>query len=201
MPMAKQRADIFNVKNILVATNTGTSIRAACEVFGSGYRFFAVGNPSSAHERGLVLHNGISPQTRNTLEDMGITVVLANQSMFQKKDVRSFYGVPYDEIRRSCSAEGHINAVSLLYNALQLFGDGPRVCLEITLMAANAGVLPLDEDCMAIACPSSYCDLPDAAVVMHPAKTSDMFMGKLRIKDVVLSPTENDVWFSQGPLP
>jgi hypothetical protein len=201
MSLAKHRADLLKVKNILVATNTGTSIRAAYQVFGSGYRFFAVGNPSSAHQRGLVLHDGIKPQTRKTLEDMGIMVVLVDQSMFQKKKVHSFYGVSYDDVRCSCSAKGHINAVSILYNTLQLFGDGPRVCLEITLMAADAGVLSLDDDCMAIACPSSYCDLPDAAVMLHPAKTTDMFMGGLRIKDVVLCPTESDVWFSQGPLP
>ena len=201
MTIAKQRAEVFNVKNILVATNTGTSIRTAYQVFGSDYHFYAVGNPASAHERGFVLHDGVNPLAKKNLEDMGITVVLHDCSLFQGEDVRSFYGLSFDEVKRTCTPEGHINAVSVLYNALQLFGDGPRVCLEITLMAADAGVLPLDEDCLAIACPSLYCDLPDAAVVLRPAKTADMFMGNLRIKDVALSPTSDDVWFSQRPLP
>ena len=202
LTLAMQRAELFNVKNILMATNTGTSIRAAYQVFGLGYRYFAVGNPASAHERGLVLHDGISSIVQKNLESMGITVVLRDRSMFQDPEyVHSFYGVPWEEITSGCSPNSHINAVSILYNTLQLFGDGPRVCLEITLMAADAGVLPLDEECLAIACPSSYCDLPDAAVILRPAKTADMFMGHLRIKDVVLSPTSNDVWFSQGPLP
>ena len=157
MAIAKQRAELFNVKNILVATNTGTSIRAAYQVFGDDYRFFAVGNPASAHERGLVLHDGISPDTQHELEQIGITVVLVDQSMFQKKDVHSFFGVSFAEISRNCSSEGHIYAISILYNALQLWGDGPRVCLEIALMTADSGLLPLDEDCLAIACPSSYC--------------------------------------------
>jgi hypothetical protein len=200
MEVAQRRAEQFQVNNVLVATNTGKSIRTAQSVFGEGYCFFAVGNPASAHERGLVLHNGINKQVQVELEASGITVVVEDQSLFQRKEVRSFYGVPFEEIERSCSAKGHINAISILYNTLQLWGDGPRVCLEISLMAADAGVLPLDADCLAIACPSSYCDLPDAAVVLHPAKTENMFTGCLRIKDVALCPTPDDVWFSQRPL-
>jgi hypothetical protein len=200
MTVAKQRAERLHVKNILVATNTGASMRAAYQVFGPDYHFYAVGNPTSAHEQGLVHHDGVSPLTKNQLEQMGINVVLVERSIFQERS-RSFFGVPLDDIIQGCSPAGHMNAISILYNAFQLWGDGPRVCLEITLMAADAGALPLGEDCLAIACPSAYCDLPDAAVVLHPVKTVDMFMGQLRIKDVVLCPTANDVWFSQRPLP
>ncbi len=84
---------------------------------------------------------------------------------------------------------------------LQLFSDGPRVCLEIALMAADSGALPLDADCISIACPSSYCDLPDAALILRPARSEDMFKGQLRLKDLILRPTADDVWFSDGPLP
>jgi hypothetical protein len=201
MEVAQRRAEQFHVKHVLVATNTGKSVRAAHSVFGEGYCFFAVGNPASAHERGLVMHDGINKQVKRDLEALGITVVLEDQSLFQRKMVHSFYGVPFDEVIHSCSAKGHMNAISIIYNTLQLWGDGPRVCLEISLMAADTGVLSLERDCLAIACPSSYCDLPDAAVVLHPSKTEDMFMGNLRIKDVALCPTPDDVWFSQRPLP
>ncbi len=202
MTAAKQAAERFGVENVLVATNSGASLRAAQEAFGSVYRFFAVGNPASVHERGLVLHDGISDETREALERENVTVVLQDQSLFQKPAL-SFMGASLTDVVESSrpGREGQCSAVSIMYNTLQLLSDGPRVCLEIALMAADTGDLPLDADCIAIACPSSYCDLPDAAMVLRPAKSEDMFKGTLRIKEVLLRPTANDVWFSGGPLP
>jgi hypothetical protein len=200
MAAARARVEHFDVRNVVVATNTGASIRAALSAFGAGYQYFAVGNPASAHARGLVLHDGISEMTCRALEEAGVTVVLQDRSLFQAHG-RSFLGVPFSDVVQSVRPTGHINAVSVAYNVLQLLSDGPRVCLEIALMAADSGQLPLDEDCVAIACPSSYCDLPDAALVLRPTRTQDIFSGRFRIKDVLLRPTQDDVWFSQGPLP
>ena len=200
MTVAKERAETFAVKNVLVATNSGASVRRAYEIFGPQYQIFAVGNPASAHERGLVLHSGISEETRRSLEQKGIKVVLQDQSLFQRPGL-SFVGTSLKEVVRNVRPDGRFNAVSIAYNVLQLFSDGPRVCLEIALMAADSGELPLDADCISIACPSSYCDLPDAAVILRPAKSEDIFKGELRIKDVVLRPTPNDVWFTNSPLP
>ncbi len=200
MSVAKERADACGLRNVLVATNSGASIRLARETFGSGYRFFAVGNPAWAHAQGLVLHEGISEETRRGLTAEGITVVLQDRSLFQTPGV-SFLGVSLQEVAECAGPHGRCTAVALVYNTLQLLSDGPRVCLEIALMAADRGALPLEEDCIAIACPSSYCDLPDAAVILRPTRSEDMFRGELRIKEVILRPTEGDVWFSNGPLP
>ena len=200
MTVAKHRAEKFGVKNVLVATNSGASVRRAYEIFGLAYKFFAVGNPASAHERGLVLHSGISEETRRDLEQKGIKVILQDRSLFQTPGL-SCYGASLEQVLRKAGTEGRFMAMSVAYNVLQLFSDGPRVCLEIALMAADSGELPLDADCISIACPSSYCDLPDAALVLRPSKSEDIFKGELRIKDLILRPTPNDVWFSNSPLP
>jgi hypothetical protein len=42
---------------------------------------------------------------------------------------------------------------------------------------------------------------PHAAMVLRPAKTRDLFSMRLRVKDLLLVPTGDDVWFSDGPLP
>jgi len=64
--------------------------------------------------------------------------------------------------------------VGIMFNVLnEFFGDGPRVCLKITLAAADSGQLPLDADCISIATQSSYCDLPDAAVVLRPVESKE----------------------------
>jgi len=48
---------------------------------------------------------------------------------------------------------------------------------------------------------ATNCDLPDAAVILRPTKSLDMFSQQLRIKDLLLCSTSNDVWFNNGPLP
>jgi uncharacterized protein len=200
MQDAREVAERFAIRHVLVATNTGRSLRRAQAAFGPGYVWYAVGNPAGAHERGLVQHCGVSEETCEELAASGVHVVLRDRSPLQCERVRYLAG-SLSHIDEETRADGVCNALALLYSTLQLLSDGPRVCIEIALMAADAGILPLDEDCLAIACPSAYCDLPDAAVVMRPARSEELFQAPLRVKHIALAPTENDVWFSNGPLP
>ena len=96
--------------------------------------------------------------------------------------------------------KGEINPLWLMNETIRaLLGDGPSVCLEITLMAADAGALPLDQDCLAISRPRPASRAPDAALVLHPQTTS-RFLNGLRIKDLLLVPREDDHWFCDKPL-
>jgi hypothetical protein len=207
--LARQRALEFAVESVLVASNTGKSAERAREVFGHEFALFAVGNPPSSRDRGFALHSGILDSTKERLERKGIKVIRQEASLFQacaNRDVsvssfenanaayvhrfgRTFAGderVP-DNI---CRVMGHLLA--------EFFGDGPKVCLEITLMAADSGELPLDEDCMAIATPGGY---SHAAVIVHPVKTAELFSTHFRVKDLLLVPGDDDIWFSDGPIP
>lgn len=211
MDRARERAATLGVKNVVVATNTGSSVLAAKEAFGPEYSFFAVGNPATSRERGLCLHCGISEATRTQLEAAGVRVILHDQTLFQGEpkceaaiDQHRIVGRAYAK-RFHHSNElptGASGLTRIMYNILnEFFGDGPRVCLEIALAAADSGQLPLAEDCISIATPSSYCDLPDAAVVLRPVKSQDMFSTQFRVKDLLLCPTRDDVWFSNRKLP
>ena len=207
--LAKERAVKFGLKNILVASNSGQSVERAQEVFGPGFTFFAVGNPPSSREKGLALHSGILDSTKQRLEKRRIRVIRQEASVFQacanrSVGIESFqnantayvdrFGRTFADGERIpdniCRVMGHILA--------EFFGDGPKVCLEITLMAADSGELPLDEDCMAIATPGGY---SHAAVVVHPVKTTGLFSTHFRVKDLLLAPSDDDIWFSDGPIP
>lgn len=74
--IAKERATRFRVRNVVVATNTGATANRVLEVFGPDYLVIAVGNPASAHQRGLVYHQGVTEETRRSLEQKGVKVVL-----------------------------------------------------------------------------------------------------------------------------
>jgi hypothetical protein len=217
--LAKERADAFGIRNVVVSTNSGTTAKMVLEVFGKRYTIIAVGNPESAHERGLVRHKGISEETRRSLELMGIRVVLQDQSLFQAVSIggQPYYigdiditgpspncfkaGVSLEDIIKDAGPRGPYNPIAIIYNALQIFGDGPRVCLEVSLMAADSGVLPLDADCISIQRRAGgESNMPDAALVLRPTKTQDIFNGQLRVKDLILVPGPKDHWFDNGPL-
>ena len=220
---AKQRAERFGVKNVVVATLTGESVRLVRRTFGPDYRLFAVGNPPSAHARGLVYHDGTDEETGRALEEEGVTVILRDQGPFQAINIG---GQPYDvggavprEIWRGAhksidawglredlsevinkGLRGEVNALWVISQTIaSLLGDGPFVCLEITLMAADSGLLPLDQDCLAISRPRPASHAPDAALVLHPQTTQRLLAG-LRIKDVLLFPRTDDHWFCDKPL-
>jgi hypothetical protein len=220
---ARLRAEHFGVRNVVVATLTGETVRVVRKVFGPDYRLFAVGNPTTAHARGLVYHDGTTEEARRSLEQEGATVVLMDQGPFQAiniggqaydvggevpleiwrgahKSIRdwAFIGWLHEVITKGLC--GEINPLWIISQTIASpLGDGPSVCLEVTLMAADSGKLPLDEDCMAIARPRPASHAPDAALVLHP-QTTPRFLAGLRIKDLLLCPRPDDHWFSDKPL-
>lgn len=211
MDRARDRAESLGVRSVVVATNTGYSVLAAREAFGEGYDFFAVGNPATSLDRGLSLHDGISESLKAELTKAGIRVILHDQTFFQGRPKCEAAVEQHRAVDRAYSRRFHrrdelppgsADLDDIMFNVLnEFFGDGPRVCIEIALAAADSGQLPLDADCISIATPSSYCDLPDAAVVLRPVKAQDMFTMQFRVKDLLLCPTPDDVWFSNKMLP
>jgi len=220
---AKQRATALGVRNVLVASLRGGTVRQAKETFGSAYRFFAVSNPANAHSEGLVYHDGMDQQTADALRSEGIEVILKDQGLFQALSIggppqdvgaslpdqtwRGAHKTPFDwraladlgRMAQACQS-GPLNPLWLMAHAIgSLLGDGPAVCIEIVLMAADSGQLPLDEDCMAISCPRPASRAPDAALVVHPSTTKRLLAG-LRIKDLLLIPRPDDHWFCDKPL-
>jgi hypothetical protein len=199
--IAKERADRFGVTNVVVATNTGRSAEDVLAAFGPGYAIIAAGNPSSAHDRGLVHHKGISDETKARLESKGIKVALQDQSFAQRYfDHSGASRTRVSDLQRRMQSPEAFPVLTVVCNVLDWFCDSTRVCIEICCLAADAGVLPTDEDCIAIARPSPKSNCPHAAVVLRPTRTEEVFRGGLRVKDVVLVPGENDHWFSNRPL-
>ncbi len=78
---------------------------------------------------------------------------------------------------------GTIQPLELIANTLRLMGEGTKVCVEITLMAADAGLIPVDRDVIAIAGTSSGAD---TALRIKPANASRFF--DLKIKEVIAKP-------------
>ncbi len=79
---------------------------------------------------------------------------------------------------------GTLQPLELISNVLRLMGEGTKVCVEITLMAADAGLLPVDKDVVAIAGTSGGAD---TAILIRPANAARFF--NLKIKEVIAKPS------------
>jgi hypothetical protein len=60
----------------------------------------------------------------------------------------------------------------LVANLLRLFCAGIKVCFEVTLMAADAGVIPIGESVIAVAGQGRGAD---SAIVIKSANTTSLF--------------------------
>jgi len=67
---------------------------------------------------------------------------------------------------------GLMGPLELMANTLRMMGHGVKVCCEITLMAADAGLIPMDREIMAIAGRGGGAD---SACVVSPAHTNNCF--------------------------
>jgi len=80
---------------------------------------------------------------------------------------------------------GTLEPLELIANTFRLMGEGTKVCVEITLMAADAGLIPIDEDVVAVGGTGKGAD---TALRIKPANTARFF--DLRIKEVVAKPND-----------
>ena len=76
-----------------------------------------------------------------------------------------------------------IMPLELIAHTLRLFGEGTKVCVEIAIMAADAGLVRTDEDIIAIGGTGRGAD---TAVVLRPVNSNDFF--DLKVKEILCKP-------------
>jgi hypothetical protein len=64
-------------------------------------------------------------------------------------------------------------------------GEGTKVCVEVTLMAADAGLIPVDRDIIAIGGTGRGAD---TALRIYPANSAKFF--DLKIREIIAKPRE-----------
>ena len=80
---------------------------------------------------------------------------------------------------------GALEPLELIANTFRLMGEGTKVCVEITLMAADAGLIPADKDVVAVAGTGRGAD---TALRIKPANAARLF--DLRIREVIAKPSD-----------
>lgn len=156
------------IKQIVAATTTGSTGIAVARAF-------------KDHKVVIVSHQtGFAAPNENELSENLRTEIL-NEGAQVLTTTHAFAGVPRG-IRREL---GTWQATEIIAVAYRTFGQGTKVCAEIAMMAADAGLVPVDADVVCIAGSGRGAD---TAWVVQPVNTHAF--PKLRMRACICKPIE-----------
>ena len=163
---AKKRADELGIKNIVVSSTRGGTALKVLEHF-KGYNVVVVTHVAGFKEPGKI---EMTDETVEKIKEKGGKVLTT---------VHAFGGVASAIQKKFKTLESGM----LIANVLRMFGQGMKVVVECILMAADAGLLPMDEEVISIAGTGKGCD---TAIVAKPAHSGDLF--DLYVKEIIAKP-------------
>lgn len=166
--IALERAKALGLRTALVASTSGATGAEAARLFaGSGIRLVVV-----SHSHGFREPNTqeFLPEHRQAIEAAGATVLTCQHA----------FGGVNRAVRRKL---GTYQLDEIVAYALRTFGEGLKVIAEITVMAADAGLVRTDEEVVAVAGTGRGAD---TAAVVLPANAQDFF--DLEIREILCKP-------------
>ena len=166
LKIAKKRAKELGIKTIVVASTLGNTGARAVEVF-KGMKVVVVTHSAGFH----------GPNTQELIEENREKIIKNGGTIFTATHLFSGVGAAMRK-KFSTYLLGDIVA-----NTLRLLGQGMKVVVEITVMAADAGLIRTDEDVIAIAGTGRGADY---AVVARPVNSGDFF--DLKSKEILCKP-------------
>jgi uncharacterized protein len=165
---AKKRAKELKIRDIVVATNHGGTAIKAKEAFADPkLNLVAVGICEGYRENGWCF----TDEEKMRLEKAGIKPLVASH-------------VLGDGVASSFTEKSGAKSIEeVVRDTLYRFGQGMKVCVEVTMMAADAGLIPMDREVMAIAGTSTGTDTCIIVKPAYPRKFSE-----LEIREIVAKP-------------
>lgn len=166
LEIAKRRADELGIRTVLVASTRGETGVLAAQQF-QGYNVVVV-----THSTGFKGPNvqELTEENRAAIEAAGAKVLTCQHA----------FGGVNRAVRKKLGT--YLTDEFIAYT-LRTFGQGMKVCAEIALMAADAGLVKVGEPCIAVAGTGRGAD---TAVVLVPANAQDFF--DLRVMEVLAKP-------------
>ena len=168
---AKRYSISQNIQTILVASSKGHTGVEACKVFSpSKYNVIIITTHSGFHAPGEL---SLLPENRVLIEKQGGKLLIATHAL--------------SGIERSIRRDlGTWMPLELFAKVLRLFGEGTKVCVEITIMAADSHLVPMNgDDIIAIGGTGGGAD---TAWVVTPAHSNNFF--DLKLKKLICKPEE-----------
>ena len=166
LEIAKQRAGELGIRTVLVASTRGDTGVQAAQLFG-GHEVVVV-----THSAGFSEPNqqGLTAENRAAIESAGGRILTCQHA----------FGGVNRAVRKKL---GTYLTDEIVAYTLRTFGEGVKVCAEIALMAADAGLARVGEPCIAIAGTGRGAD---TAIVLIPANAQQFF--DLQVMEVLAKP-------------
>lgn len=164
--LARERAKELGIKDILVASNHGSTGMKLIKAFkGSKVNIVVVANGAGYKKEGWAM----TAKQRQQLEGAGAQVLACSHAL----------GGGIED-----AFEGNLNAKAIAAQTLYAFSQGMKVCVEISLMAADAGLIDPKRDVIAIAGTGAGAD---TCVVIKPTYARKFF--DLKVREIVAMPS------------
>jgi hypothetical protein len=168
LKLAKDYAEKERIKDVVVASTTGETGAKASKIFKN-------------HNLIVVTHFfGFQEPGKTELQE-------ENKKKMLKNGAKILTGThALSSAERSIRKEFNtMQTLEIIANTLRLMGEGTKVCVEITLMAADAGLISTDRDIIAIGGTGRGAD---TALRIYPANAARFF--NLKIREVIAKPSQ-----------
>ena len=161
---AVARATELDIGKILVASCTG---KTAMKLIGCGLAVVCVTHQIGFQKPGI---DEMGEVMRRTLQENGVELLTATHFMAGiDRALRMQFGGIYPS--------------EVVATTLRMFGEGTKVCIEISIMATDAGLVSPGKDLVVLGGTGQGAD---TALVIQPAHSQNFF--KTRIREVICKP-------------
>ena len=171
--LAAERARELGLKYAVVASSSGeTGVKAAKAFLGTGVKLIVVAHHVGFSGPGI---RDMEESHRDELKKHGIVIV---------EQTHALSGVERSLTKRL----GGASRVESIAEALRtLIGVGTKVCVEISIMAADCGHVPVDGKTEIVAIGGTWGGA-DTACVIKPAHANSFF--DLQVREIICMPRE-----------
>jgi hypothetical protein len=167
---AIERAQQLGIGYIVVASargGTAFQLKARCDELDYKGRLVVVTHHTGYSEAGA---NELRQEDRARLTEAGCTVVTSTHAL--------------SSISRSYRAKfGGMDLLEIVAEAFRRFSQGVKAAIECSIMAADAGAVPVDEDIVAMAGTGRGAD---SAIVIRAANQNRVF--ELKVREIIAMP-------------
>ncbi|MCL2055605.1 MAG: hypothetical protein FWH02_00105 [Oscillospiraceae bacterium] len=162
--LALKTAKERGIGHIVIASNTGES---AMPLANNGVNVVCVTHVCGFSEKGK---NELSEENRAALQKSGVNVLTASHVL--------------SGVERGLSTKlGGVYPAEIMAHTLRMFGQGTKVCVEISIMALDAGLIPYGEKIIAIGGTGRGAD---TAVIITPAHAQNVL--ETRVHEFICKP-------------
>ncbi len=163
---ALEKAEELGIKHIVVASNSGETAKLFAD---KGLNVVCVTHQVGFKEPG---EDEMEADMRKNLKEKGIEVLTTTHLLAGVDRTLRF------------KFEG-VYPAEIVASTLRLLGQGFKVCIEISVMALDAGLIPYGEEIIVVGGTGRGAD---AACVLVPAHSSQFF--DTRVKEIICMPRE-----------